>query len=1836
MAELYRSVAASPPLAPTAEAATDALQSTVDSDAAFQESAKVPFPRQHEVDKTYHSKENTNDNEITSADQPLEFLQPLHIGPTATTSVVSAHSDLLENECGDTAKIKESSEHTWSGGAPVDGVSGDGVDSSVLAPYLSVGMRSLHYTPCGTYHVDPAAAATAFSSKQQQQEDGIACEDSRSTVSSDALAATVAHAHDEAHNNENQPRLLSEKLSPSRESGCNEGDQQNVPQTTLCKQPRSHESHDDVEKEEGMPNALMECAPASANSVAVSRLRDVYSSSSNISHVHSNASHALAAVNSCPHDATASDAKDTMKLPLSPRLSYVPWRLSVSNGCDDDGQVSLPSFDTKHASVVNEQRARSLPQPNRRTRSGAANNTESNSGAHEDGSVLRATPHQEILIGATPHSGTAVIDSSSHSYAPSHRAESFPSRYLPVDEGSGELAVAFRRDGTGLEYGHPGGSPNPSLTAPPLTVGAAGPAPPLHGSGSDSSATSSRVRAEEAACPTVMHEEDSISPHDDAPCLPRLEQAVDSVGAHISVSPPPALFRNTSPGTANLASYTSRSASATSSSPMADAQARSMAAMFAALTTATQRLHSKQATAAFLTNPTFDTDSRADEETEGRSVGKMDQLRLSLSVSNPLVYEDLPSSEISSSQQLNAAVQPPPNLQLAYPLRSHSLTENFNHFLPSCRSPVSTSPTYSLTKVNSADNIFGNSSSSLLPPMLMFTARGGGDPGVALGAAAAEAVRELNGSNCGVDEERNMDEGEHRSHPAAMQPTPTVLEPVACARSLCDSDASNLVASSNSDISALNIEGVQVANVGERRSADEVAHPLSWPSAPRSHRASPSSASKASADQQAETEHAGGNCKGEEEEKDVVSSALGVASAAANDTTSTDRASATVVATTDPPAVLAFLRVPAGHREVGDAMHMAGPEWNSRSPLMSTNTHRDRGEDGAISAESDDMSGTATTRAPNSSTSSRHQIHQVGSMNFCETPDMLPDAGSTYPHSRRDPTSNYTARSFISGVLAASHAAPGALGAHGQMTSQPSSATATAASSNLCAPISARVWSDDSATMATADPLRPRSEEATQKPRESPIVSHGFRQLTPILTPRLSTASDEKGGSHVRRAADAATLLDVDDKDETNPLSGGPSTANLSGTMSYIPSSPAQPQQMPTFQDPHTNATADALGGSVSLSNQGDEDSMWGEPTTSAQPQQHPEQQKRPPVEEEFTEPAAAPVASSNGKHVRFAMPSETQFIDPPSSPWAGNDFFYDPDYTHMEFKNLPRATTAQEKATENDDENEKVVAEDAEVLRAVPQFRFTHRCTDAYGAPTLNSAAGTRMPPEAIWLRGARTEKLKAMKNAAAATAGGAPPERSAQQNGEHEAAVSATSHSDGTEGERAPRIFFTKERLASRTALMEARRAALQGRSNINASSSITVKPGEPTARPGSGLLSSPCSSAAGDTAAGQSTRAGSSVGLCTPPPAAATISVALPDFVAPMTSGSSSRIVGLLSRGPPPVESGPTPIAPASVNSAAGIGNDNDDGFGGWVQQSPAPQPAKEAGAAPFKLTKEWCAEAAADVKKRCSKCPPCDASAAIAISPARVVDVLRTVFGRDDPLTPSSPHSKAADTSTHIASKRQRVSDAPEVLGSATSAALPESGEIRGVEGVLKALSFASLTQRNDPAAATGPLTATPGTTTTSTCSAPVIEDSGYVVPWRTHMNVTTAANATQRAMNGAAAAEAAGQGNDSNSNTAAAEGGDQEDASLRLAHHLLFASHQEMGARCDNETTPTAAVSCQISSFMGTRRLPDARTAAQWTERDVLLAVQQEHRRIAQENEGVTGTERLEDVLRLSS
>lgn len=1584
---------------------------------------------------------------------------------------------------------------------------------------------------------------------------------------------------------------------------------------------------------------------------------------------------ALAAFSSNIHGVIAPQVSRGVKSSLSPHHSHVPWHLSESEGNgrdDDDGsQVLLSSFDADGASGSIEEQTWSPPPPKLRTRiAPPTTHVVSNpigsaarigGGGIVNTGVLLTSPPGELLEGASIGSDPAAVDSgsygwsgcldsdtataaaavnapaarfggggvlrhnpanltfsgsgsgsqggdaaidrsmSSHFSVPSRGAASLSPPFLAVDDESGELVVAFRRDGLGKEPRHHGGSPTSSFTESSFAAAAASShggarggvqTSPTHldpnntldetfgtmlstmsttfstttnsvgdvesGSPGDtyrlqvaaqmrqallqtlglsaSSSTSSvalgaqggRQRSEKAtsvasmaassgeATTSPMRDSGQASTYSYFPRLPHLGQTGGGGGgAHAIATPPPTSSSNPSSAAANLASSASLCTNSTTS-PTSGAQSRTVASMFAALTTPSPRLrnaHRQQQQqrlhGAVDANPAFsDIDSDAEEEEgEGRSDGQADPQQplkneegprvLSLSVSSPLVYEDLPSSEISSSQQFSAAVQPPPNLQLAHPSHHRSLTEDFSEFVDSRRSTFSGTPTSSATKLyNTGDDIFSNSTSSLLPPVLKSTARGGGEQAAALEAAAAEAVREVSDGQYSVGEEKKEEK--------PMLLKSQTVEVVGVEGVTSEESGSNLRSASNSGISPLNIEEAPSESNDEYHSSSAAAHPLGWLFA----------VSKAPVVKKG----AGEEHKEEAGEAKVVH-APRAAPAKKADVSSAESASPTTAAALASPDS-------GSHAEVNDAIPVAALECSSHSLSISARTHHYRGEDG-VNSDDDDVSGTATTQAPNSTPSSQFQIQPVSSTNFGEAPELLLDAAPITTHFRRDAVSSPTTLSSTS----------------------------------------TRLLSDGIVTAAAV--FRRYNGDAAQDRAESPVVPQRYSPFLPTPTPHVHNPNLGAGAS-------------VSGKNVKEPKTGASQV----------------------IQDNSSN----------------DDDDIWEKPMNSAQlppllSRGQEKQDQRTAVEEEedekdaFAEPAVAPVAASAEKHVQFADPSATQFTDPPSSPWADNDFFYDPDYTYMEFKSVSdRGDSDNHNGGDDDGVADE---EEAEILRRVPHFRFKHRCANVHGSPSSLTAPS--------W---------------AAAWSHDANPGRSTTQAGEaHE---DATSHNDDDdddsgEGEHAPRVFFTKERLASRAALMEARRAALQrnARASIthgNAGARVAAKTDDAAASAGAAVTGEPAF-ANSDT--------GLRIHLAPPPPVtptAASISVSLPDFAAPVTTAS-----------------------PVSAANNAG----DDDGFGGWVvQQSPAPQPAAMADPTSFTLTRKWCTQVAAELKKR-GEALSWDASAIAPVNSARVVEVLRTVFGKS---SLSSPHSKSADTSASVNLGSHDADEASEALNATTSTAV--SGEIRGVDGVLEALSFTSLTHRNGAASVTGwptatlvPASASALNTTRNMsmyASAPaVMEDGGYVVPWRTRTSATNTVPTSitslhpqaETSMNGAAAAattaaseteaEATDQDADHCRSALAAEV-NEENASLRLTRHLLFPGEHEQADGNSNDAPRVPAAACSVSAFMGTRRLPDAPNAAQWTERDVLLAVQQEQQRMAQEDEGAVETERLEDVLRLSS
>lgn len=577
---------------------------------------------------------------------------------------------------------------------------------------------------------------------------------------------------------------------------------------------------------------------------------------------------------------------------------------------------------------------------------------------------------------------------------------------------------------------------------------------------------------------------------------------------------------------------------------------------------------------------------------------------------------------------------------------------------------------------------------------------------------------------------------------------------------------------------------------------------------------------------------------------------------------------------------------------------------------------------------------------------------------------------------------------------------------------------------------------------------------------------------------------------------------------------------------------------------------------------------MWGEPISSAQ----------------------APA-----RHVTFASPATTHFVEPLPSPWADSDYFFSPDYAYMEYKDGEEGGPSEQQQQRQVTDVPVVDEEEAEVLRSLLRFRFRHRNARAQpSSPLSGVAVHLRAPAWEAWSRGSDSMRCKT----------------SAVNSGEETRTESCATHAQQqveAAAERARCVFFTKERLASRAALMQSRRAGAQAAGSTNDATVAAIG--------GSG----------GDS--------GSALRISLNHPSVApanTISLALPDFATPVTSTS-----GVTWHSGKVAQTRSPPTSDNNKGAATGAA----DNFGGSVQQqthAASARPLPETAASPIAsqpLTREPCAPLLASLER--GSAPVTQSTAPFAVDAERVVDVLRDIFGGTAAVSdslhgaPLSPAAPPEPTSADGASPVDR---------------LAPNESLSTVERVLEALSFTSLTSRAsggsptssyamDASASFGPHSGGQPFAASAGVAAGVLND-GYVVPWRTHATAAGIAHLTE------ASASTDGkvpvQALDSTAAGASAEMAapqecdfkDGADASVHLTRQRLFplSAHDASPRR-----RGTAALS--VASFLGTRRLPDAPTAAQWTERDVHLAVLQEQRRMALEYGGVPETERLEDVLR---
>ncbi|CBZ37988.1 hypothetical protein, unknown function [Leishmania donovani] len=709
-------------------------------------------------------------------------------------------------------------------------------------------------------------------------------------------------------------------------------------------------------------------------------------------------------------------------------------------------------------------------------------------------------------------------------------------------------------------------------------------------------------------------------------------------------------------------------------------------------------------------------------------------------------------------------------------------------------------------------------------------------------------------------------------------------------------------------------------------------------------------------------------------------------------------------------------------------------------------------------------------------------------------------------------------------------------------------------------------------TYGDAVTLAPAANSATRPPlSESDVHKKGDARAGLARRPDTVTANGNLSGSTSSRTFSDGLLA--------NPTV----TTVANGSWSILGGAEQQPQRpCPAVMD-----------GAVA-----EDDDMWGEPISSAPAPAAPS-----PVEATVRAPA---------RHVTFASPATTHFVESLPSPWVDSDYFFSPDYAHMEYKDGEEGGPSDQQQQQQQVADVPIVdEEEAEVLRSVLRFRFRHRNARAQASSPLSGVAvHLRAPVWEAWSRGSDSMRSK---TSGVSTGEDARTESCATHARQQvEVVVPMPSHGSGEEGEahhaaaeRAQRVFFTKERLASRAALMQSRRAGVQAAGSTNDANAVAIGDSGPALR----IHLNPPSAAAANT-----------------------ISLALPDFAAPVTSTSgatwhNSKVAQTRS---PPTSDG---------NKDAARGADDDDGFGGSVQQQKHAAPARpsaETAASPIAsqpLTRESCAQLLASLER--GSAPVTQSTASFAIDTERVLDVLRDIFGdtaavsdslHGEPLSPAAP-------------------PVPISADGASPVDLLVSGEsLSSVERVLEALSFTSLTSRASGATLAsscameasvsfGPYSGGQSFSASAGIATAVLND-GYVVPWRTHAAAAGVAHLT------GASASTDGKGPvqavDSTAAGASAEMAapqegnfkDGADASVHLTRQRLFPliAHDANPRRGG-----TAALS--VASFLGTRRLPGAPTAVQWTERDVLVAVLQEQRRMALEYGGVPETERLEDVLR---
>ncbi|KAG5466113.1 hypothetical protein LSCM4_01255 [Leishmania orientalis] len=638
-------------------------------------------------------------------------------------------------------------------------------------------------------------------------------------------------------------------------------------------------------------------------------------------------------------------------------------------------------------------------------------------------------------------------------------------------------------------------------------------------------------------------------------------------------------------------------------------------------------------------------------------------------------------------------------------------------------------------------------------------------------------------------------------------------------------------------------------------------------------------------------------------------------------------------------------------------------------------------------------------------------------------------------------------------------------------------------------------------------------------------------------------------------------------------------------------------------------------GGVVVNDTVAEDDAMWSEPTSST----------LTPV----PKPPAKAAVHVPGRHVTFADPVTTDFVEPPPSPWADREYFFLPNYAYMEYKGSEKGGPSEQEQLAD---VPLVDGEEDEVMRSVPRFRFRHRSAHAQASSSL---PGVEVQPRGLaleaWSRGSDSVRSRT----SSVNSGEDAPTASRATHTQQQAKASALPPSQGggeerkaeyAVAEKSKRVFFTKERLASRAAQMQSRRAGVQAAGGTNAVTAVAASRWLPEPGAFSAPLLPPPTASIGDGGPTYPTRPPSSS-----TDAAKTISLALPDFASPFRSASTST-----QQGSNTAQASPSPSPDRDINITKSA--DNIDDFGGWVQQqhatSPGPLPeAAGSTTASQPLTRERCAQLLAFLDGGSVPVPQSVASPAV--DTERVVDVLRGVFG-DIAVASDSLHGEPL------------LPDAPPELVLVNDASPPNlstpSESLSTMERVLEALSFTSLTSRAsdvslaryDPALPQVSFDPSSGGQCfgASAAVAAAVLNDGYVVPWPTH--AAAAGAAPLKVASALTDVKGLVRSVDSPVACASAEVAipqeadveDGEDASVHLTRQRLFPSNAP--SACPHGTV-TATLS--VASFLGSRRLPDAPTAAQWTESDVVLAVLQEQRRMARENDAVAEAERLENVLR---